>query len=332
MVTPPTLEDVARLAGVSRATVSRVVRGAGPSSPAAKAAVESAIESLGYVPNLAARSLVTKRSDVIALVVPESNQRIFTDPFFGSAIGGMVDALSATTKQLVLAMRSAQDGGESLRRYLAQSQMDGVVILSHHASDDFAEVLLQRGVPMVFVGRPPDGRDVPYVDLDNFEGGRLAARHLMDRGARRLATICGPQDMAAARDRLEGWRSELSERGLEEVACYHGDFTGPRAAELTRQLMAAHEVDGLFVASDPMALASVAAIRGMGKSVPGDVRVVGFDDTVAGGEASPTLTTITNPARLLAATATNRLLGALEGEEPGGAEIIQPELVVRESS
>ena len=330
----PTLEDVARVAGVSRATASRVVRDAGPASKKARAAVAEAVKQLGYVPNLAARTLVTKQYDVVALVVPEPNQRIFTDPFFGSAIAGMVDALSATHKQLVLAMRTpADDDGDSLRRYLRESPVDGVVVLSHHTSDHFTGILQDRGIPMVFVGRPSEEPYPPYVDVDNEEGGRLAARHLIERGATRLATISGPQDMTAAEDRLVGRRRELAEQGIEEVAWYEGDFTGQTASQLTERLLEEHpDVDGLFVASDPMAMAALRALERRGVRVPNDIRVVGFDDTEAGRESTPSLTEITNPAQRMANLATHQLLEMISGAAPGEPLIVEPELVVRQSS
>lgn len=332
MSAEPTLEDVARVAGVSRATASRVVRGAGPASRRARDSVARAIEELGYVPNQAARSLVTRQSDVIALIVAEPDQRIFTDPFFGEAIAGMAEALEATDKQLVLAMRTPHDGDRRLRRFIGRNQVDGVVVLSHHDSDEFADILTARSIPAAFVGRPL-APGMPYADLDNIEGGRLAARHILAAGASRPATISGPLDMPAAGDRLRGWREELAAAGVVEVTCYEGDFTPATGARLAERLLAEHpEVDSLFVASDLMAIAAQRVIQSTGRRVPDDIAVIGFDDILAARETSPSLSSVTNPARLLAREACRLVLSQIAGDEVVSPVIIEPQLVVRGSS
>lgn len=334
MTTDPTLEDVARVAGVSRATASRAIRGAGRVSPQAREAVAAAVQSLRYVPNQAARSLVTRQSDTVALVVAEPDERIFTDPFFGSAIAGMVEALEPSNKQLVLAMRTRSGGDERLRRFLSRNHVDGVVVISHHADDHFTEVLHTHKVPAVFVGRPwRHAADVVYVDVDNYEGGRLAARHLIERGAARLATISGPNDMPAAQDRLAGWREGLRQAGLREVAAYEGDFTPASGARAARRMLAEHDdIDGVFVASDMMALAALREFAGRGIGVPDRLQLVGFDDSPAAAESRPGLTTLTNPARAMTATAARLLLELMAGEAVASPVVVQPHLIVRDST
>lgn len=325
----PTLEDVARMAGVSRATASRAIRGADRVSPEAVRAVQEAAASLKYVPNQAARSLVTRRTDTIALVVPEPDERIFSDPFFGAAIAGIADSLEPTNFQLVLAIGARAAQSNRLRNYLASSQADGIVLLSHHTNDSLAEILRELRVPIAFVGRPwPSVGNAPFVDLDNCEGGRIAAKHLIDAGARRLATIAGPQDMPAAQDRLAGWTEVVERAGLDASVVYEGDFTAATAFSLAERLVSEHpDVDGLFAASDPMAIGAAQALRQRGIGIPKDIQLLGFDATKDGAVLTPSLTSITNPARAMSRAAANMLLHEIAGESGMGYRIFQPELV-----
>src|SRR5829696_6333547 len=249
-----TLEAVARVAGVSRATVSRVVNESPRLSPDVRSAVEAAIRQLGYTPNRAARSLVTRRSDSIAVVITEPTARLFSDPFFPRLVRGVSAALAARDLQLVLLMPEPSEEPRTIR-YLTGGHVDGALLVSLHGDDPIPAALAARGVPLVFVGRPPQGADVSYVDVDNRQGGRRATTHLLEAGARRVATIAGPVDMAAGVDRLEGWRDAIRATGddVDERLVVHGDFTyegGAAAAE--RLLAAVPDVDGLFVASDLM--------------------------------------------------------------------------------
>lgn len=334
MVQNPTLEDVARAAGVSRATASRAIRGAGKVSSAAQELVDRAVKDLGYVPNSAARSLVTRETGAVALVVAEPDERIFSDPFFGAAIAGVVEALGPTDKQLILAMRTRNGGDERLERYLGNQQVDGVVVISHHDNDQFLAVLRERAVPTVLVGRParPDA-GMPYVDLDNRLGGRLAAEHLIAQGCTRLATITGPLDMPAAQDRLQGWREGLEAAGIEEVAMCEGDFT-PRTGRLGAQelLTTGERIDGVFAASDLMALTALQTFEEHGLRVPEDIRVIGFDDSAMAEDSYPPLTTITNPARAMTAEATRLLLSLIKGEEVEQPIVLTPRVLTRGSS
>lgn len=334
MAQNPTLEDVARAAGVSRATASRAIRGAGKVSSASQELVDRAVKDLGYVPNSAARSLVTRETGAVALVVAEPDERVFSDPFFGAAIAGVVEALGPTDKQLILAMRTRNGGDERLTRYLGNQQVDGVVVISHHDNDQFLAVLAERGVPTVLVGRParPDS-GMPYVDLDNRMGGRLAAEHLIAQGCTRLATITGPLDMPAAQDRLAGWREGLEAAGIEEAAMFEGDFT-PRTGRLGAQelLTTGERIDGVFAASDLMALTALQTFEEHGLRVPEDIRVIGFDDSAMAEDSYPPLTTITNPARAMTAEATRLLLSLIKGEEVEQPIVLTPHVLARESS
>ncbi|MCF6735500.1 LacI family DNA-binding transcriptional regulator [Blastococcus sp. KM273129] len=294
----PTLEQVAALAGVSRATVSRVINDSPRVSPEARDAVHAAVEALRYVPNRMARSLVTRRTDTIALVLSESNTQIFADPFFARIVRGLSARLADTEQNLVLLAARGRREQEKVARYVRQGHVDGVILISLHRDDLLPDLLARSPVPLVLSGRPFDGRPVPYVDADNVGGARAATSHLLRLGRSRIGTVSGPLDMVAGLDRLTGYRAALAAAGApaspELVA--EGDFTeagGSRA--MTRLLGDVPDLDAVFVASDPMAVGALRVLRAAGRRVPEDVAVVGFDDAEVAATCDPPLTTVAQP-------------------------------------
>jgi DNA-binding LacI/PurR family transcriptional regulator len=335
LVGQPTLEAVAALAGVSRATVSRVVNGSPRVSQAAKDSVKQAIAELGYVPNRAARSLVTRRADSVALVVSESETRFFSDPWFAVVARGMAVALSDTDMQLVLVIAQSERQRERLERYLLNGHVDGVVLVSLHGRDPLPRQLVAAGVPTVLVGRPVDEIDVAYVDADNEGGSEAAVRHLLERGRTRIATIAGPQDMSVGRDRLAGYEAALRGAGLpvDPALVGEADFSEEGGAKAMLDLLARQpHLDAVFAASDLMAAGALRALRGAGRRVPDDVALVGFDDLVTSQHTDPPLTTVRQPLADMGREMTRMLLATIAGEEPDPVVIMRTELVVRASS
>ena len=332
---PPTLDEVASLAGVSRATASRAINGGSRVSPEALSAVQEAVATLGYVPNRAARSLVTRRTDSVAMVVPEPDERVFSDPFFSHWLRGVSAALDPTDIQLVLLLARPGDPGERTMRYLRNRHVDGALVVSHHRDDGITEEIAELGLPCVFGGRPWTGAErLSYVDVDNRAGGRMATDVLVERGCTRIATVTGPPDMTAAVDRLEGWRDALRKAGLSDERVVHGDFTVESGADATRQLLKDHpDVDGIFVASDLMASGALSVLAGRGLRVPEDVAVVGYDDLGVAERTDPPLTTIRQSTTQMAERATALLLEQLgRPAAPVKHEILAPELVRRASA
>ena len=330
-----TLEQVADRARVSRATVSRVVNGDRRVAESARTAVEAAVRELGYVPNRAARSLVTRRSDSVAVVIPEPTAHVFGDPFFPRILRGISDALAEESMQLVLLMPQARPDEERVERYLAAGHGDGVLLISLHGADPLPEALRRNRVPVVVGGRPP-GAGIPYVDVDNRAGASIAVQHLVERGRKRVATIAGPQDMAPGADRLAGYHERLASAGHAAVAelVEIADFTleGGRAA-MERLLARAPALDAVFVASDLMAVGALGALRTAGRDVPDDVAVIGFDDSPLASTTQPALSSIRQPIEEMGREMTRLLMQEIR--TPGGPPrrvILDTELVVRESS
>lgn len=327
-----TLEQVAVRAGVSRSTVSRVVNGGRRVSPEALAAVEKAIAELNYVPNRAARSLASRQTHAIALVVPEDTMRFFGDPYFAAIVAGINDRISASPYMLGLFIAS-QDPDDKAASYVSSGSVDGTLVVSHHTSDEFVGRIAST-TPVVYGGRPMHPRDGDrWVDVDNVAGGRLATRHLLGLGRRRIAMITGPQSMAASVDRLAGCRAELAEAGLELVAVEDGDFSAAGAARaMERVLDSGAAPDAVFIASDLMARGALAALQRAGVRVPDEIAVIGFDDSPVASSVSPPLTTIRQPSRAQGAAMADVLLAVLSGENPPRETLLDLELVVRASA
>lgn len=326
----PTLEAVAARAGVSRATVSRVVNGAANVTPNVRTAVMRAVEELGYVPNSAARSLVTRRTDSIALVVAEPPSRVFSDdPFFSAVIRAVSQELEAADRQVILMLASSPAGHARVERYVAGGHVDGVILLSMHGADPLPATLGRSPVPMVSHGRPVSSLPVPYCDCDNQGGARAAVEHLIGAGRRRIATIAGPLDMTAAQDRLKGYRTALAGSDRRPTVA-EGDFTRESGANAMRQLLADDPgIDAVFAASDLMAIGAMDALRAAGRRIPGDVAVAGFDDIGLAKFSEPPLTTVRQPVTEVAACIVQMLVDAEPSTEP---VILPTELVVRESA
>ncbi|MFB6717484.1 MULTISPECIES: LacI family DNA-binding transcriptional regulator [unclassified Streptomyces] len=335
----PTLEAVAALAGVSRATASRVVNGgAGVRQPLVEQ-VRKAIEELGYVPNHAARTLVTRRNGAVAVIIDEPEFRIFSDPFFSQQIRGISRELNAYDSQLVLLLVEGSGDFDRVARYLAGGHVDGALAFSLHTDDELPAIIRRFQVPTVYGGRP--GRPgaaselaVPYVDCDNRGGAAEAVRHLVSLGRRRIAHIAGPRDQTSALDRVDGYRDVLP--GSDPALLVEGDFTvegGARA--MARLLERRPDLDAVFAANDLMASGALRVLSEHGRRVPQEVALVGFDDMVPIAESTePPLTTIRQDVEGMGRLMVRMLMRQLNGE--GGDDepesLITPTELVRRAS
>lgn len=318
------------MAGVSRATVSRVVNGIRNVDQDIADAVRLAIEKIGYAPNHAARSLVTRRTGAIALVVSGAGGHVFGDPFFGRVVGGVVEFLRERGMHPLLMLADTDSSRESVLSHLRQGGADGALLVSTRADDPLPVMCTMAKVPAVLFARPATSMPISYVDVAHREGARLATRHLLDRGCRRLATITGPLDLPASQERLAGFRDELV-APAPDVA---GNFTVDSGETAMEWLLAAHpDVDGVFVANDLMARGALNVLHGAGRRVPADVAVVGFDDSSAAVAGRPQLTTVRQPVEEMGAKMAELLLAQIAdpGREPS-ATIFDPVLITRDSA
>lgn len=337
----PTLDAVAARAGVGRGTVSRVVNGSPQVSPEARAAVQRAIAELGYVPNRAARALVTQRTDSIALVVSESGDRVFAEPFFAGIVRGVSSGLLGTPFQLWLVMVQSPSERERVEHHLTNQHVDGVLLLSLHDADPLPTLLAERGLPTVLGGRPAqmlhaDAEPAWLVDADNVGGARRAVEYLVGRGRRQIATITGPQDMAAGLGRLTGYQEAVAKTpsgGNPDLIAY-GDFSEDSGEAAMRQLLAAcPDLDAVFAASDLMAFGALRTLREAGRRVPEDVAVVGFDDAPIARQSDPPLTTVFQPIEEMGRQMAQLLVSRIRGEQRATTTILlDTELIERAST
>ncbi|MFI6094328.1 LacI family DNA-binding transcriptional regulator [Lentzea sp. NPDC051213] len=328
----PRIEEVARVAGVSKSTVSRVINDEQYVSTKSREAVHAAIAELGYSPNQAARALAGHRANAIALVVSEPSGRVLSDPFFAGVLRGVHAELAGRHVQLLLMMSQPSDT-DDLVTYLSSGHVDGALLVSLHGDDPLVPMLHEIGLPTVSGGRPLGTTAVPFVDADNFSGGLEAARHLVSLGRKRIATVAGPKDMAAGADRLSGFKRGLSEARIATDLVAHGDFTPESGTKAMEQLLRkAPDLDAVFVAADIMALGALQVLHAKGRRVPQDVAVIGFDDSVFAATATPPLTTIRQDVEELGRTMTWRLLAELAGEEGLPPSLLLPTTLVKRSS
>ncbi|WP_418959420.1 LacI family DNA-binding transcriptional regulator [Streptomyces tritici] len=330
----PTLEAVAAHAGVSRATVSRVVNGGAGVRRALVDKVRKAVEELGYVPNHAARSLVTRRHGAVAVIIAEPEFRIFSDPFFERQVRGISRELTTHDTQLVLLWVEGPGDHQRIERYLNGGHVDGALAFSLHSDDRLPALIARSSVPAVFGGRPAgSGVTVPFVDCDNRGGAREAVRHLVSLGRERIAHIAGPRDQTSAQDRIAGYHDVLVD--ADPALLCQGDFTRESGARAMAELLERRpDLDAVFAANDLMAAGALGLLRERGIRVPQDVAVVGFDDMDAVvRDTDPALTTVRQDIEGMGRLMVKLLMRLLDGAaEAASASVITQTSLVRRAS
>ena len=329
-----TLEEIGKLAGVSRATVSRVVNGYRHIRPEVRERVEKVIAETGYQPNLIARSLASDRTNIIGLVIPNQATAVFTDPYFPRLIQGITQAASQNNLTLALFLfHSPEEEDITIDSIVNTSLVDGIIITADRKVDPIAQVLLKRRMPFVQLGRPEiRPKTIYFVDVDNVAGAFMATEHLISLGYQRIAVVASDQNTAGD-DRLNGYYAALKDHQIpiDDRLVAFGDFTAMGAAQAMNQLLPFHP-DAVFVSSDTMALGAVGAIRDAGLRVPDDVAVIGYDDLPPAVHNVPPLTTIRQPIYETGQLAVKMLMDVLDKKLTKPTHIILPnQLVIRHS-
>ncbi|MGJ4844917.1 MULTISPECIES: LacI family DNA-binding transcriptional regulator [unclassified Leifsonia] len=326
---PLSIRDIARLAGVSRQTVSRVLNGERYIKPSTEAQVRKVIDDLAWRPNSAARALATSRFTTIGVVV---TARSHYGPF--SAAAAVDQAARARGYAIVsatLAREDEQSLAAALDTFLAHG-VDGVVMI---APQQRAHEALQRvSIRVPFISL--QWRDAPgerVVAFDQREGARLATRHLLELGHSRILHLAGPQDWNEAEERMHGFLEEMSAWDIAPPPPALGDWTSDLGYDVGLKLLRPRDYTAVFASNDQMALGLIHAAADLGLSVPGDLSVVGFDDIPEAKHFSPPLTTVRQDFSLLGAVAIDLLLAEIEGTSPPDRpEFPVPELIVRGST
>ncbi|MER6248209.1 LacI family DNA-binding transcriptional regulator [Streptomyces griseorubiginosus] len=332
----PTLEEVAAHAGVGRGTVSRVINNAAGVKESTRQAVQRAVEELGYVPNLAARSLAGQRADAVALVLTEPDWRQFAEPFFSEIVRSLGDALADTGMQLMLTLIRSETERQRFLEYARGGRVDGVLLMSVHADDRLPDMLADARLPTVLLGRRSGDEYVSYVDADNVGGARDAVSHLLKQGRTAIATITGPLDMYVAQCRLRGYQDALAQAGLMTSRSWvaESDFSEESGRRAMAELLERHpEIDAVLAASDTTAAGALHALHAAGRRVPEDVAVIGFDDFPLAERTEPRLTTVRQPLEEMGRAMVRLLMEEMEDQSEAWRHVIlRTKLVVRESS
>ncbi|BCJ41873.1 LacI family transcriptional regulator [Actinoplanes ianthinogenes] len=324
-----TVHDIAAAAGVSRGTVSRVLNG-GYVSAEARAAIEAAILEVGYVPNTAARTLKMRRSQAVGFVALEPHSLFLDDPNIGAIMLGANAALSLADHQMVsLVVESARDM-ERVGRYLSGGFVDGAIVVSARTHDPIIKVISDLRLPAAFVGHPPDlEQTIPYVGIDNVGSARDITARLAATGRRRIGMIAAALDRDSGIDRLAGFREALGAAFVPDLVAEvpHYDYgSGVKGMRLLLDRDPA--VDGVFASSDAIAAGALEALREAGRTVPGDVGLVGFDDSTWAVRTQPQLSTVHQPAKEIGAVAAQLILRQLNGDQPAPAGQLLPTPIV----
>lgn len=328
-----TIKEIARIAGVSPSTVSRVLSGNPRISQATRERVLKVAEELGYHPNLQARSLVVKRAEAAAVILPRSRDGAFLNPFFPEVLRGIVAGLAGRKYAMLLV--TGEDDAEkrdNVTRAVRGRQVDGVILLESRRDDPLIPRLVELRVPVVMIGRPPT-REIAYVDNDNVAAAEAATAYLIARGHREIAFLGGSPEYTVTRDRLEGYRRALRRARIPEQAeiVGHADFTESEAyREVERILARERRPTAFVVADDLMALGVLAQARVRGLEVPRDVSLVSFNDTFLARLSTPPLHSVNIGIYELGFLAAQLLFELLDGGEPRG-ELVPTRLVERSS-
>jgi len=328
----PTINDIARRVGLSKASVSRALNGKQDVDPETRKRVLKVATQLGYVASASARALSNGRSNCLGLLVPT-----LTWPWILEVLRGVAEEIERSGYSLILYTTSG--GEDSEREFMSQvvpaGAVDGLALVIPLGMLEYIERLAKGGLPIVVVDDRGHYPDLPTVATTNIEGGRSATRHLIDKGRRRIAMLNGPHDFGCNRDRLEGYKSALQKAGLQfdPKLVVDSDFKETGGASAMTTLLAADpNLDGVFVANDVMAFGAMRALRNAGRRVPDDVAVVGFDDIPASAMTHPPLTTVRQPLYEMGRTAASMVMAAVRGESITKRIELPTSLVVRESS
>jgi len=328
------IDAIAKAANVSPATVSRVLNGTVKVSVAREKAVRKAIAKFNYTPNASARHLAGGRSGLIALLMEESNEEFFYNPFWSQVVQGFSTTISNAGALPLLLVRPRSGTENSVFSTLLKGKIDALAVLSWHASTTNIAKNLDPKIPTIVVGDFGKSINSSHVDVDNVKGGFLATEHLIASGSKNILTLTGDLELQSGRDRLEGYKKALTGAGykVRDEMILKGDYTSLTARELiAKALKKKIKFDGIFAANDLSAISAMEILQENGFDIPKQVKIVGFDDSPIASSSSPSLTTVRQPIRELGAEVALSLLAILDGEEVAD-KLLDVELIVREST
>lgn len=327
----PTMNDVAEAAGVSSATVSRVLNGKAWVAKETRESVLNAIATTGYTANHQARSLATGRSESVAFLLSAQVQDLFADPTFSQLLTGVVSALADQDMTVVLLVAGTERERRQAAKFVKSGHVDGVIFVSPHEADPTLKQLAESNMPLVSIGLPLGFQDlISSVSVDEVGSAMRAVEQLRARGCSRIAHIAGPLDTPGGKFREQGFLAIVGGEGCS--LSVEGDWSVRSGREAMAQLLnLCPTIDGVFAASDSMAVGAMLEIQDRGLAVPDSVAVIGFDDSGLAEAAKPPLTTMRQPWTELSRLLVELLLEQIDGA-PMRRVTLPAELVIRESA
>ncbi len=326
-----TIRDVAKKAGVSVATVSRVINNKGKVSEKTELAVLQAIKELSYQPNSVARSLSSRKSNVVALIVPSIN-----NAFFPELARAVEDIAQLNGYKLFLC--NTDDSREKLVDYLdslGSQYVDGLIIDSHNIKEEDLTKLSRLGIPVVMIDRVIENSNYTSITVNNRAGGRLATEHLLEVGCKKIAHIQGPKNEMNSVQRMWGYRDQVSKLPwFDESWIAHAEFSVKSGYQATKELLIRHQdMDGIFASNDLIAIGALKAAYEWGKKIPNELAIVGFDGIDMSELTVPGITTIQQPIYQIGELAMHELLNQIKNSHAKPKKyILDIELVLREST
>jgi LacI family transcriptional regulator len=330
-----TIADIARLAGVSSATVSRVINGQIGNRSKVKQRVMKVIEETSFQPNAVAQTLALQHSGFIGIIFPNSMTSVLSQPYYVKTIESVTMACNQHDYNLVLFLsQSVADEEKIFSKVGRPGMLDGLIASVGCVNGErLIPMVKEARLPVVLAGRC-DGLDsFSYVDIDNVNAAFNAVQHLLSLGRKRVATITGPLNVTDGCDRLEGFRRALISRGLpvDEDLIVEGDYSERTGYYSTRRLIS-KGIDGIFAANDEMAIGAIRAVQESGLSVPKDIAIIGFDDIAASSTINPPLTTVRQPLGTFGNKLVELLIDQIENPDKMPRKIVlDTELVIRQS-
>lgn len=327
-----TYAEIAAVAGVSEATVSRVLNEDPRVHPDRVKAVRKAVEKLGYKRNRVAAALASGKTRLIAIVI-EDDLGVFSDPFWASVSSGISRVLMQNDLQTMLIVTTTDVTDSPAANFLERGEVDGAIFFQMH-QDNLVRSLARKGIPVVMTGHPFEAGDFVFVDSDNQDGGKIATDHLFDVGCKNVAIITGDIQATASRNRLNGYLESCRNHGFEPPVSFiaNGDWSFESGrTEMLRMLALKTRPDGIFALNDQMARGAISAIEESGFSCPEEIKVVGFDDSMLAVTSRPQLTSVRQDIVGLGETAARLMVKLLDGQDPDPV-VLKTELVVRDSA
>jgi DNA-binding LacI/PurR family transcriptional regulator len=332
-----TIKEVAKLAGVSPSTVSRVISDSPRISDETKQTVREIMDELGYHPNAIARSLVNKATNTIGIVMPQSTERAFLNPFFPQALSGVSAAAHEQGYCILLSTgKSEKEQLESIQSIVMGGRVDGVIIMYSSVDNEVMDALEKLRTPIVVIGKPLKSKATLYVDNDNVEASFSVTEKLIKNGHKRIAFISGSFRLVVSLDRLDGYMNALKKYEIpftKEYIVELSEFIKEGAYERTKQLLNLEErPTALVVTDDVMAFGAMDAIKESGLSIPEDIEVMSFNNVPSAELTSPSLTSVDIDAFALGYESSKLIIEKIRGEAKRDRVIVPTNIIYRESS